>query len=178
MDTKYKFHWLNPKIEVRDSRVEGKGLFAKEKISKDERILVIGGYILSVDEESKLPGKCHDNGMQITEDLVIGITKEDEYDGLCFLNHNCNPNSGMKGQIFMVAMRDIEPNEEITIDYAMVLHKSENGPRYALECLCGDSQCRKIITDEDWEDPLLQEKYNGYFQYFIQEKIDKRSKKA
>ncbi|MDO8593600.1 MAG: SET domain-containing protein [bacterium] len=173
MDKKYKFHWLNLKVEVRDGGVEGKGLFAKEKISKDERVLVIGGYILTIDEESKLPGKCRDNGVQITEDLSICITKEDEYEGYNFLNHNCSPNCGFKGQIFLVAMRDIEEDEEITIDYAMVLHKSNNGPRYELECLCGDAHCRKVITDEDWKNKDLQEKYNGYFQYFIQEKIDK-----
>jgi len=172
MDKKYKFHWLNPKVEVRDSNVEGKGLFAKEQISKGERILVIGGYILTVDEESKLPGKCHDNGVQITEDLVISIIKDEEYDGFNFLNHNCTPNCGFKGQIFLVTMRDIEKDEEITIDYAMVLHKSNNGPRYSLECLCGDIHCRKMITDDDWKDPLLQKKYNGYFQSFIQDEID------
>ena len=173
MDKKHKFYWFNPKVEPRDTGKYGNGLFAKEKISKDERILIIGGYILTVDEESKLPGKSHDNGVQITEDLVICTTKEDEYSGFNFLNHNCTPNSGFKGQIFLVAMRDIEMNEEITIDYAMVLHRSSDGPRYKLECLCGDARCREIITDEDWKDKKLQEKYNGYFQYFIQEKINK-----
>lgn len=174
MNNKHKFHWLNPKIEVRDSSVEGKGLFAKERVLKGERVLIIGGYILTVDEESKLPGKCHDNGVQITEDLVISITKEEEYDGFNFLNHNCSPNCGFKGQIFLVAMRDIEKDEEITIDYAMVLFKTSNGPRYELTCLCGDAHCRKSITDEDWKIPALQEKYNGYFQYFLQEKIDNK----
>ena len=173
MDKKYKFYWFNPKVEPRDTEKYGKGLFTKEKISKDERILIIGGYILTVDEESKLQGKSHDNGVQITEDLVICTTKEEEYDGFNFLNHNCSPNSGFKGQIFLVAMRDIRKDEEITIDYAMVLHKTNRGPLYRLECLCGNTKCRKIITDDDWKIKKLQKKYKGYFQYFIEEKINK-----
>ena len=30
--------WLNPKIEVRPSPIEGKGLFAKEPIAKGEQL--------------------------------------------------------------------------------------------------------------------------------------------
>jgi hypothetical protein len=69
-------------------------------------------------------------------------------------------------------MNDIKRDKEITIDYAMVLYNSGNGPRYELECLCGDNKCRHMITDEDWKKEELQKKYHGYFQYFIQDKID------
>ena len=153
------------------------GLFATKNIKQGERLIVIGGYIMTIDEESKLSGKCSDNGVQITEDLVISISKPSEYEGYNFLNHNCEPNSGFKGQIFLVAMRDIKKNEQITIDYAMVLYKTSNGPRYKLECLCGHKDCRKLITDVDWKRSELQKRYDGYFQYFIQEKIDKQKSK-
>lgn len=171
---KHKFYWLNPKIEPKNTDSKGMGLIATKKIFKDERILVIGGYIMTVDEESKLPGKCSDNGVQIDEELVISISKNSEYGGFNFLNHCCSPNAGFKGQIFLVAMRDINKGEEVTIDYAMVLHKAKVGPRYKLECLCNELKCRKVITDEDWKNEILQKKYKGYFQYFIQEKINKQ----
>ena len=35
------------------------------------------------------------------------------------LNHSCEPNLGLQGQIAFVAMRDIAADEELTFDYAM-----------------------------------------------------------
>ncbi len=171
--TKHKFYWLNPKIEPRDTEKCGDGYFAKEVVKKDERILVIGGYIMTIEEEAALPGKNHDNGVQITEDLVICTTPDDDWAGINLLNHNCEPNAGFKGQIFLVAMRDIQKDEEITVDYAMVIRRSAGGILYELKCLCGSEKCRQIITDEDWKKPELQQKYNGYFQQYLQEKIIK-----
>ncbi len=171
---KHKFYWLNPKVEPKNTGNKGTGLIATKKILKNEKIIVIGGYVMTVDEESKLPGKCSDNGVQISEELVLSISKSSEYGGFNFLNHSCKPNAGFNGQIFIVAMRDIAKGEEVTIDYAMVLYKAKIGPRYKLSCLCGEPSCRKIITDEDWKNDELKKKYKGYFQYFIQEKIDKQ----
>ncbi len=90
-----------------------------------------------------------------------------------FFNHSCEPNAGIKGQIFLVAMRDIEPDEEVTFDYAMCLHRVEGLPPYRLECLCSYDNCRKIITDDDWKLSELQKKYDGWFSWYLQEKIDR-----
>ncbi len=176
MNSKPKLHWLNPKIEIRKTNYGEDGLFAKQKIKKDERILIIGGYILTVEEESNLAGKSHDNGVQISKDLVICTTTVDEWGGVNFLNHSCEPNAGFNGQIFLVAMRDINKNEDITTDYAMVLHKTGKGPIYKLECLCRVKNCRKFITENDWKDKKLQKKYRGYFQPYLQTEISKLNK--
>lgn len=170
--SKHTFYWLNPKVSPGDAGDRGEGYFAIEDLKKDERILVIGGYIMTVEEEANLPGKSHDNGVQITEDLVICTTPEDEWAGINFLNHSCEPNAGFKGQIFLVAMKDIARGEEVTIDYAMVVSRSSQGTPYALDCLCKSADCRKEITDEDWKNPELQEKYKGYFQQYLEEKIN------
>lgn len=173
MKENFKFHWLNPKVEARKTEQCGDGLFAKQKIKKGERVLIVGGYILTVEEEANLVGKCQDSGVQITKDLVICTTTEKEYGGYSFLNHRCEPNAGFSGQIFLVAMRDIEKNEEITIDYAMVLHKASKGPTYKLKCLCGAKKCRGTISENDWKNKDLQKKYKGYFQPYLQNEIDK-----
>jgi hypothetical protein len=68
-------------------------------------------------------------------------------------------------------MRYIEKNEEVTFDYAMCLHRVEGLPPYRLECLCGSDNCRKMITDDDWKISELQKKYDGYFSWYLQEKI-------
>ena len=172
MKEDFKFYWLNPKAEPRKTNHCGDGLFAREKIRKGERILIVGGYILTVDEESKL-AESPDNGIQITKDFVICTTKKEEYGGFNFLNHSCEPNAGFNGQIFLVAMKGINRDEEITIDYAMVLHKANKGPAYKLECLCGAETCRKQVSENDWKNKNLQEKYRGYFQSYLQDEIDR-----
>ena len=173
---KYKFHWLNPKLKPQKANERGFGLFAKQDIAKDELLIVFGGYVLPLKEEEKLPGKLSDNGVQISEDLSLCVVKLEEYAGHNFLNHSCEPNAGFRGQIFIKAIKKIKEGDEVAIDYAMVLYHSKNAPPYHLECKCGKKKCRGIITDNDWKKPELQTKYDGYFQYFIQEKINKNRK--
>ena len=72
-----------------------------------------------------------------------------------------------------MAMRDIDISEHVTFDYAMCLHASPEMLRYELECLCGSANCRGIITEDDWKLPDLQKKYDGYFSWYLQEKINK-----
>lgn len=148
-------------------------MFAKSKLKKGECLIMIGGYILTVEEESRLPGKSADNGVQIAKDLVLCTVRPEEWGGVNYLNHSCEPNAGFNGQIALVAMRDIAKDEEITIDYAMVLHKAGKGPTYRLECLCGARTCRSVITENDWKKPVLQERYRGYFQPYLEVEIEK-----
>jgi uncharacterized protein len=77
-----------------------------------------------------------------------------------------------------VAMCDIDAGKEITFDYAMALHETVNGLPYILDCACGSSNCRKRVTDNDWKLPKIQKRYDGYFQWYLQEKIDKTRKKS
>lgn len=158
MNAGFKFFWLNPKLEMRDSAVSGKGTFAKEVMDKGERLSIMSGYITTIKDELDLPSEFNDNGLQITEDLVLSIRDKHHLGGINFFNHSCNPNAGIKGQIFLVAMRAISIGEEITFDYAMTLGKSEIAPSYNMKCLCGERNCRGVITDEDWKIPELQKK--------------------
>ena len=106
--------------------------------------------------------------IQITEDLFIGPTTEAEREGgMMHLNHSCDPNLGVQGQIVFVALRDITAGEELTFDYAM----TDDEP-YEMECNCRVSGCRKVITGADWMQGDLQRKYNGYFSWFIQRRLD------
>jgi len=44
---------------------------------------------------------------------------------------------------------------------------------FTMECQCDHPNCRKLITEDDWQQPDLQRRYDGYFQWYLQEKIDK-----
>lgn len=194
---KKMFSWMSPKLEVRETdkygkeiRPEfkngkklykkkgefGKGIFAKENIKKGEIVLIMGGYILTIEDENNLKGICADKPIEISEWFSIGPRRASDLPLMPqhYINHSCDPNVGFRGQIFMVAIRDIKKDEEIAYDYAMVMHSNEESNSYfKIKCLCGSKNCRGYITEDDWKIPELQKKYNGYFQYFLQKKVDK-----
>lgn len=162
------FSWLNPKLEIRNTPGYGDGIFANEVVEEGERLAIFGGCVLSLDEESDLPEEFQDTGLQIAEEFVLtSKEKKEDADGF---NHSCEPNAGFKGQIFLVAMRQITPNEQVTFDYAMALSGDKS---YTLDCKCEKDSCRKEITQDDWKNPVLREKYRGYFQEYLEEKIKK-----
>lgn len=173
---KKTFSWMNPKLEVRETGKYGKGVFAKKNIKKEEIVMVMGGYILTIEDDNNLKGIVADKPIEISDYFFIGPPKPSDLELMPqhYINHNCDPNIGFKGQIFMVAIRDIKKGEEIFYDYAMVMNPDERSNSYfKMECKCGSRICRGIITEDDWEIPVLQKKYNGYFSYFLQEKINK-----
>ncbi len=169
----FKFHWLHPDVESHATGTHGDGLYAVRGITAGECVLIFGGYILTVEQEAQLAGKLSDNGVQIAKNLVICSTRPEEWGGENFLNHSCEPNAGFKGQIAVVAMRDIRSGEQITIDYAMVLFHPQRGPAYRLDCLCGTPSCRGRVTDNDWKIEALQERYRGFFQPYLQDEIER-----
>ncbi|KKP58016.1 MAG: Nuclear protein SET [Candidatus Moranbacteria bacterium GW2011_GWF2_34_56] len=170
------FSWMNPKLEVRNTEKCGKGVFAKLKINKDDVLAVFGGYIIKGIEVQDNSFYDSDYSLQISEDFLIGSMNKKDVTDTDFFNHSCNPNAGFKGQIFLVAMRDIDVDDEILFDYAMVLQEMIGVKPYQLKCLCGQEECRGDITENDWKNEKLQNKYDGYFQTFIQEKINKLKK--
>jgi len=165
-------NWINPKLEVRRSKIGGKGVFAKENIPEGTRLVIFGGKIMFIDEIKNLPKNLQQYPMQIEERFVLGPHQnQTEIEDTDYFNHSCEPNSGFKGQIFLVAMHDIRKNEEVTFDYAMVVSESIGSDvEFKIECKCGLENCRKIITENDWKLPYLQKKYNGFFSQYLQEK--------
>lgn len=165
--------WINPKLKINKSKKHGKGAFAKKNILKGERLAIFGGYVMLIDELNILPEELSDLPMQIEERFVLASQKTGEPEDTDFFNHSCNPNSGFKGQIFLVAMRNIRKCEEITFDYAMVVSESVGSSIiFEMKCKCDSRNCRKIITENDWKIPELRHRYNGYFSQYLQEKID------
>jgi uncharacterized protein len=114
-------------------------------VSKDEVVVIKGGYNLTRDQRDRIGQALGPAEVQITEDLFIGPSAPNEREGgMMHLNHSCEPNLGPQGQIVFVAIRDIAAGEELTIDYAM----TDDEP-YEMECQCGSETCRKLITGAD-----------------------------
>ncbi len=166
------FSWLSPKVQLWNSGIQGKGLFAVRKIKKGEIVNICGGTIISEAEYGKLEKKYADflfnYATQIAEGFyLIGGLGPRELEDDDFLNHSCDPNCGIRGQIVVEAMRDIGKGEELTLDYAMI----DDDPHVSFACACGASCCRKVVSGGDWRDRRLQKKYEGYFTCYIQDKI-------
>jgi len=169
--TEHKYSYMSPKIESHSHPTKGVcGIFCREPIAKDELIVLWGGWLLSSSKLDPSMPNFTQEVLQIEEDLYI-VTPVDESD--CF-NHSCEPNAGMTGQIGLVAMRAIEPGEEICMDYAMC-----DGSRYdEFDCVCGSPNCRGRITGDDWMRPELWEKYDGYFSPYLQRRIAKMKREV
>ena len=172
MSNKHSYSWSLDHLYTKDT-LKGKGLFASEEIPKDSIVVIFGGYVMSLEEERHLGEGMTDFAHMIHENFVFGVRDKDRITKTDFVNHSCNPNCGFSGQIFLTAMRNIEPHEEITFDYAtIVMGTAGNRLSYNIECECGDAKCRGFITQNDWQKKELRVKYKGYFQPYIQKALD------
>ena len=159
--------YLSPKCECRTGLDGGCGIFAAELIEKGELVSMWGGRIIRGTELNRDIPRFSQRVLQVHEDLFL-ITGQDPEPNDCF-NHSCEPNLGFSGQIGLVAMRDIQPGEELCFDYAM----SDGGPYDEFDCLCQSPICRKKVTGNDWKIPELRRKYEGYFSPYLWNRIMK-----
>lgn len=170
--------WLSPKLKVQKTSWGERGLFALSPIDKDETLIIFGGCVMTIERFCNLSLELQNYQFQILDDFFFGPLTEENLEDAYFLNHSCKPNAGFKSEIILVAMRDISTGEPVTIDYATCLsYHPLTVDRLAIDpCLCGEKNCRKVLTSSDWEISELQVTYDGYFQPFLQEKIEKRRK--
>jgi uncharacterized protein len=163
-----RLSYLSPNTEVRESKIHGRGLFAIADIAKNEIVAIKGGHI--VDRKSlreKITPVLGPVEIQIGDDLFIAPVSDEERElSMLYLNHSCDPNLGVRGEITFVAMRDIRAGEELTHDWSMT-----DDDDYSLECNCGVPDCRKTLTGKDWQRPDLQKRYSGYFSAYLARKI-------
>jgi len=133
-----------------------------------EIVVVKGGYVLTRAQRNQIGKELGPAEIQITKDLFFGpVTRRQREGGMMHLNHSCEPNLGLQGQVVFLSLRDIEADEELTFDYAM----TDDEP-YEMKCRCGMPNCRGTITGFDWSKPEIQNKHDGYFSWFIQRRID------
>lgn len=143
---------------------KGRGVFAAAPIRSGTLLAVWGGDVLTRADLDREPPSQR-LVLQIDEDHFLLSTREGPAD---WINHSCAPNAGLLGQVSLVALREIEPGEEICFDYA-----TSDGCDYdEFDCCCGSAQCRKRIGGDDWRRPELQLRYRGHFSPYLQQRID------
>jgi len=163
-----KLTYISPKATVRESPIQGRGLFASEPLKAGEIICVKGGHVFGRETRNEVQNRLGPAEIQIADGLFIGPLIEDEREGsMIFSNHSCAPNIGVKGQVVFVAMRDIAAGEELTHDWAMT-----DDDDYSMVCNCGASICRRVVTGQDWRRKDVQEKYKGFISWYLVERIE------
>jgi hypothetical protein len=156
--------YLNGKLRAMP-KGDQDGVFAIEKVFQGELLTVWGGEVIDAETFANLPEHLQELSVQVEEDLYLvsfRVCPSDKF------NHCCDPNAGLVGQITLVALRDIEPGEEVRFDYAM----SDGSPYDEFDCNCNMPNCRKRITGNDWQIPELIERYRGHFSPYLQRRID------
>ena len=162
------FAYFSDKVEKRTSAIDGTGLFARAAIAAGEIVVVKGGHIMTRDERDDVAGTLGPAEFQISDDLFIGPrTASEREHGMMHINHSCEPNAGIRGQIIIVAMRNVTPGEEITLDYA-----TGDDDDWEMTCRCGAATCRGTVTGTDWKRSDVQEKYAGWFSTYLQQRIE------
>lgn len=158
--------YLTRKCIVQNRDVTGgKAVYARDVIEPGELIAVWSGRIVTADELDELPEDIRRHTVQVEEALYLASFGPDE--GPDFINHSCEPNAGLEGQISIVALNRIQPGEEVTIDYAMC----DGSPYDEFDCECGSPICRGRVTGDDWRNPILWERYAGHFSPYLERRI-------
>jgi SET domain-containing protein len=111
-------NFLEKFVFVGSSPIEGKGIFTSKKIKEGESILVIKGEVIT--EEECIRREEEEGNVYIfwNEDNYIDVANTEK---IKYINHNCNCNCCVEAydddSLLLVADRNIDPDEELTIDY-------------------------------------------------------------
>jgi hypothetical protein len=165
--------WITPKAEKgRASAIAGRGVIAIQPIFCGELVAVKGGHIVEQERLQSLPERLQNSEIGIAEGLHLVALHDDEYeDVMLFLNHSCDPNVGLAGNIVFVTLRNVSLGEELTIDYAMIDDHDDE----SMDCRCGSPNCRGTITGRDWQIEALQQRYGRHFSSYLLRKMGRGS---
>lgn len=146
------------RIAVRQSGVHGKGVYATQAIRKGERIIEYKGE--RIDWPEALRRHPHDPS-QPNHTFYFALDDDSVIDGRVqgnsarWINHSCEPNCeasleevGGVQRVFVEALRNIAPGEELFYDYGLVIDQpltKKLKAEYA--CHCGSKRCRGTLLD-------------------------------
>lgn len=121
---------------LRQSRIHSHGCYTDAPIRKGTLIVEYVGERLSYEQADDL---YDDFPNTYLFGLDGGKCIIDGYGVAAFVNHSCDPNcetDQIRGKMWIIALRDIEPGEELTYDYNLY-DGEEDAP-----CSCGTTRCR------------------------------------
>jgi hypothetical protein len=141
-----------PGLKVTHSRIHGYGVIATRAFKEGEQVVTGDGVLYREHEQFDdtyclvLPGYELDAAGNEGPPLFWDLADQTRW-----INHSCDPNTEVGSDwdaenkivhAYWYALRDIEPGEELTYDYAFAAAVTER-------CYCGAPTCRGLIIDPD-----------------------------
>lgn len=143
------------KIQARKSTIHGNGVFALAPLRKGERVIEYRGLRRTHAEVDADDAGDVESGhtflFTLNDDYVIDANHKGN--DARWINHSCEPNceaviAEAEGEdrtadkVFIEAIRDIKPGEELTYNYGITLTERHT-PRLKKiwECRCGSRKC-------------------------------------
>ena len=134
---------------VRHSPIHGRGVFATHDIAADLRVMEYKGERIAAELAAERSGTDPDNPYHT---FFFSLEDGRLIDGGAggnaarWINHACEPNCEARehaGRIFIHALRDIAPGEELNYDYRLTMEGRHTAKlKRAYLCLCGAPTCR------------------------------------
>ncbi len=139
----------SPLFKVRRSRIHGRGVFALRRIRKGTRVIeYLGDRITHAQADRRYADHDESDNHTFLFSVDRGLVIDAGVDGndARFINHSCGPNCESvieQRHVFIDALRDIEPGEELSYDYQ--IGRERGDPPNVDEiyvCRCGSAECR------------------------------------
>jgi SET domain-containing protein len=131
------------KLTIESSPIHRWGMVAREFIPKGRKVIEYTGERINRVETARRARICTELNYLFTIDNYWTLDGSNGGSGAEFINHCCNPTCKariLSGRIFYYSKRDIQPGEELTVDYRFD-HDAEK-----VECSCGAPDCRGTIN--------------------------------
>jgi len=141
-----------PRIAVRRSGIHGRGVYARRRIREDETVCEYKGEIIS---EAEVARRYPEDMLGLNHTFIFGVAHDHNIDGgsqgniARWINHSCAPNCDTyekDKRMFIRAVRDIRPGEELSYDYCIVAgERLTKAVKARWPCWCGAKQCRGTV---------------------------------
>ena len=163
--------WMDERLVVRASPIEGHGLFFTSDVGEGTVVIRLGGTLVTSAELDRLiaaatadPSAPYVDTISVDDDAHLVLPSGTP---IHFGNHACDPTLWHRGPYELVARRDVLAGEEATIDYGT----QSAAAGFRMPCACRSPRCRRVVTSEDWRLPELQERYAGHWVPVLERRI-------
>jgi hypothetical protein len=148
---------------VRDSPIDGQGLFATVPLNPGVVVVRLGGRLVGTDEvDALIVAADRDADLPYVDTVTI---EEGQHlvlppgTPVHHGNHSCDPTMWHVDRFAIATRQQVAAGDELTVDYA-----TQTGlPGWSMNCACSSALCRGVVTGEDWRRPELQERYAGHW---------------
>lgn len=169
--------WIDSRLTVGKSKIQGKGIIAKAPIAIGEKLMEWGGRLI---KRSEIDENIHrlQTLVPIDDDLFLGLPVSDKTETIDeYLNHSCDPSAWLIDEVTVIARKNLKVGDEITIDSSTWDADEEWEFLERGNCTCQTKLCRINLTPFDWKIPALQKRFKGHFSPYIQRKIENMNNK-